>query len=86
VSCTWDKRPTTSRYRPLFRESNLLIFGTAQVSSRKREKKERRKERKKGEKEKKGREEERREREKKGRREEERKIGGLHGIVSWMQN
>jgi hypothetical protein len=66
VSCTWDKRPTTSRYRPLFKESNLLIFGTAQVSSRKSEKKERRKEREREKKEEK--KKRRRERGKKNRR------------------
>jgi hypothetical protein len=58
----WDKCPTYGKAGPLYKESNLLIFGTAQVSARKREKKERRKER-----------EEEGKREKKERGKEERK-------------
>jgi hypothetical protein len=76
VSCTWNKRPTTSRYRPLFKESNLLIFGTAQVSSRKREKKERRKEREKRKRGGKKEERKREERKKRGGKEERKERRG----------
>jgi hypothetical protein len=70
VDTKWDKCPTYGKAGPLYKESNLLIFGTAQVSARKREKKERRKEREEEKKERrKEREKRKKEEKKKGRRE-----------------
>jgi hypothetical protein len=76
----WDKCPTYGKAGPLYKESNLLIFGTAQVSARKREKKERRERKKGGRKEGKERKRKRRKEEEK----EERKIGGLQGNNIFM--
>ena len=66
MSCTWDKRPTTSRYQPLYKEMLFIFFSTA--SECEKEKREERKERE-GKKE----EERKRGEKKKGRREREKK-------------